>query len=318
MADQETSQQDVTTSTETALESSENQEAGSDEGEGSEPVKTDSDASNEAKEAVAEIKRLKKLKIKFGGKEMEEDLPFEIPDDPKAIEYMQKQLQMAKLGTTSAERYSQLEKEVISFVEELRKNPRKALANPRIGVDVKKLAAEILEEEINNSSKTPEQLEKERMEAELREIKEEREREKEEFRQKELERMQEQEFQRYDMLMDKAFNDAKLPKNPYMVKRMADYLILGLQAGRKLDPADVLPLVQEEMMGDLKSMFETMPAESLKEFMGKDTLDKIRKHNVAQVKKAPVPVKAAVKDVGQKGEAKKDEKKQTFKDFFGI
>lgn len=279
--------------------------------ESKEPPKTEA-------QKTAEKKFLKSLKLKFNGKEMEEQLPFDLPDDPKAVEWMQKQLQMAKLGTHNAQNYSQLEKEVLAFVEDLRKNPKKALSNPKIGVDIKKLAADILEEEIANSQKTPEQIEKEKLEAELRELKESREKEKEEMRQKNLERLQEQEFQRYDMLMDKAFKDANVAKNPFMVKRMADYLILGLENGKRLDPADVLPLVQEEMMGDLKEMFAQMPAESLKELIGKDNMEKIRKHNISQSKKAPPTPKVSETGESIKKTQAKPVEKKSFKDFFGV
>jgi len=306
----------VATSTETSSESIENLD--------NDLVGDDSPVTPEAKPApktVAEVKRLNKLKIKFNQKEEDVDLPFDIPDDPKAVEWMQKNMQMARLGTTKAQEYSQLEKEVFNFVEELRKNPRKALANPNIGVDIKKLAAEVLEEEIANSQKSPELLERERLEHELKSMKEDREREKEQFRQKELERYQEQEFQRYDSLMDKAFTEAKVPKNAWMVKRMADYMIYGIESGKQLTPQDVLPVVQEEMMEDLREMFASMPADRLKDVIGKDNLDKIRKYNISVGKKAPpAPVSSQVKDIGnvKKPTSSEPVKKQTLKDYFGI
>ena len=103
-------------------------------------------------------KMLKSLKIKVDGREMEEKLPFEIPDDEETVEWMKRNLQMSKMGAKRAQEYSSLEKEVRTFIDELRKNPRKILADPNIGIDVKKLAAEVIEEEIANSQKSPDQL----------------------------------------------------------------------------------------------------------------------------------------------------------------
>lgn len=261
---------------------------------------------------------LKSLKIKFNGKEYEEQLPFEIPDDENSIKYMREKLQMDKLARSKAQEYSTLEKEVRAFVDELKKNPKKALANPAIGVDVKKLAQEIIEEEIENAAKSPEQLEKEKLEAELKAMKEEREREREEARQREFEALQEKEYERYDQAMSKALEGSKLPKSPYVVKKMADYMLMGLQEGMDLQPEDVIPIVEQEMQNDLKEMFAVMPDEVIEAVVGKEVINRIRKKNIAKAKgQPPVPVKAAIKDVA--AEPKKEAKeKVSFKNFFGI
>lgn len=278
----------------------------------------DADPSLSKAEKAEAKRRLKSLKIKFNGREVEEELPFEIEDDPEAIEYMTKHLQMSKLGQTKAQEYSQLEKEVRGFIEELKKNPRKILMDPTIGVDIKKLAAEVIEEEIENSQKSPEQLEKEKLERELKAIKEEREKEREELRAREFERLQEQEFERYDMLMTQALEKHKdLPKSPYVVKKMADYMLLGLNQGIDVTPEDVIPLVKEEMHNDLKEMFSVMPEEVIEALIGKETINKLRKRSLAKAKSAPpTPVKALA-DTGKKTEAnKEDGKKMTYSEFF--
>lgn len=299
-----------------ASESSEN----SDLDLGTEPEEGSSQEANpsapkEVSKKVEEIKKqLKKLKIKYNNKE--EDVEF----DPNDDDFLRKQFQMAKLGTSKAQEYSQLEKEVVAFVDELRKNPRKALANPAIGVDIKKLAAEIIQEEIEASQKSPEQLEKEKLEKELNALRDERNKEKEAFRSKELERLQEQEFGRYSELMDKAFKEHNIPKNDYMTKRIADYMIMGLNENMKLVPGDIVPLVKTEMMNDLKDMFAVMPAEAIKEVIGKETLDKIRKYNLSKSKeKPPVPVNSSITDVNKKSDAtQKTAEKKSIKEMFGI
>lgn len=271
-------------------------------------------------EKVEAKKMLRSLKIKFNGREYEEKLPFEIPDDEASREYMSKQLQMSRLAQSKSQEYSTLEKEVTEFVEQLRKNPKKALSDPSIGLDMKKLAAEIIEEEIANSEKSPEQLKAEKLEAELKAIKEEREQEKDRFKKEEFERLQAQEFERYEGLMVQALETSKLPKSPYVVKKMADYMLLGLQSGYDVTPQDVLPLVEAEMQSDLKEMFAVMPDEVIEAMVGKDVITRIRKKNIAKAKagnQPPVPVKAAIKDVGTKSEPKAGEK-QSFKQFFKV
>lgn len=269
----------------------------------------------------AEKKKIKQLKIKVFGNEITEDLPFEIDDDPKVIEYMRKQLQMAKASQKAMQDKSQLEKEVGSFLEELKKNPRKILSDPRVSVDLKKMAAEIIEEEIEQSKKSPEQIEKEKLEARLRELEEERKKEKEERDQLELERRTEASMIQYDQMMTKALEKSDLPKSPYVVKKMADYMLLGLNNDLDLKPEDVVPLVQEEIKNDLKEMFSVMPDEVIEALVGKEVFNRVRKKNVAKAKSAtpPPPVKSQVKDTGIKSTPSSDKKEVVdYKKFFGI
>lgn len=272
-------------------------------------------------EAKAEAKRLNKLRLKVDGRELEEELPFEIDEDPEAVEYLTKQLQMAKVAQKRMAEHAQFQKEVNALVDKLRKNPRAVLSDPSIGIDLKQLAAEIIEEEIANSQKSPEQLEKEKLERELQALKDEREREKQDFQRKEFERLQEVEFERYDALMSKALETSDLPKSPYVVKKMAEYMLLGLNEGIELTPEDVIPLVRDEIQSDISDMFAAMPEDVVEKLIGKDTLGRIRKKNLSKAKAAPpVPVKSAVKDSGTK--AQKTEaspaKAKNFKDFFGF
>lgn len=272
------------------------------------------------KEQVQAKKMLKSLKIKFNGKEYDEALPFEIPDDEASTKWMREQLQRSKLSASKAQEYSSLEKEVSAFIQELKANPKKALANPAIGVDIKKLAQEIIEEEIENAAKSPEQLEKERLEQELKTLKEEREKEKESGRQKEFERLQEQEYERYDQAMSKALEGSTLPKSPYIIKKMADYMLMGLQDGMDLQPADVIGLVEQDMQNDLKEMFAVMPDDVIEAVVGKDVIGRIRKKSIANAKakqQPPVPLKSGIKDVA--AEPKKEVKEPVnYKKFFGI
>lgn len=271
----------------------------------------------EVKEEPKSVKKqLKKLKIKVDGKE--EDLEF----DPEDEEFLRKNFQLSRAAQKRMSEKAQLEKQVEYFINELKNNPRKILADPNIGIDVKKLAAEIIEEEIQNSQKTPEQLKAEQLERELKELKEQREKESEEFKRKEFERIQEREFERYDQLMTQALDSSDLPKSPYVVKKLADYMLVGLQNGMDVTPQDVLPLVREEMMNDIKQMFSIMPEEVIEQIVGKDVINKIRKKSISKAKQAPTtnPISSSIKDVGQTSSRKEEKpaKKMTIREMFGV
>lgn len=264
----------------------------------------------------AEIKRHKQLKLKFNGKETVEELPFEVDD--VQLEWMTKQRQKAMLADHKSQEFSQLEREVGAFIQELRKNPKKALQNPAIGMDVKQFAAQILQEEIEQSQKSPEQIEREKLQAELEELRAERENEKQEFSKKELERLTEREYEKYDASMSAALESSDLPKSPYVVKKMTEYMMLGIENGIDVTPEQIIPLIRSELTQDIQEMFQTMPIEVIEQIIGKNNLDKMRKSRVAAVK-PPVPVKAGIKDVAKSSApAKKEEQKQTIKQFFGV
>jgi hypothetical protein len=254
-------------------------------------------------------KKIKKLKLKVDGEEFEEEV--DLDND----EYLVRQLQLAKMAQKRAQAYSQLEKEVTDFINQLRSNPKKALASDIVGLDIKKLAAEIIEEEIERSQKSPEVLEKERLEEELKQLKAERERENEERRKRELAERQQKEFERYDMLFEKALKGTDLPKTPYFVKRMADWMLLGLENGIELEPQEVANLVRDELQQDLNQMFELMPEEVIEKFIGEKNFERVRKKKLAAAKSKKLESKPIIQE--QKDEQKQEVKKIKMKDFFG-
>jgi len=306
--------------TESSLESSSNTESQSAGGLPSES-QIDSDPSLTKTEKVEAKKMLRSLKVKYNGREYDEALPFDIPDTPESIDYMRKQIQMAKLAQGKSQEFSKLQSDAIKFIDELKKNPRKVLSDPNIGVDLKKLAVEMIEEEIENSKKSPDQLQREKLEIELKALKEERDNEKEESKKRDFERIQGEQYERYDMLMTQALEKSNLPKSPYIVKKMADYMLMGISKGMDVTPEDVLPIVREEMHNDLKEMFAVMPEEVIEQLVGKDTLNKIRRKNLQKAKATTTPAaKPKINDVGATKETAGTGtgKNQSMRNFFGF
>lgn len=267
---------------------------------------------------------LSKLKLKVDGKEYEEELPFSIEDNQAAKDYLTKNLQLSKAAQKRMQEYSQLEKEVRSFVEELKKNPKRVLSDPSVGIDIKKMAAEILEEEISNSQKSPEQLKLEKAEAELRSLKEQREKEQKELQEKENERLMEQEMINLDNWMSDAFEASDTPKNPFLIKRAASLLHSAVSAENIPLTQDTVKaavkLAKEEMHSELREMFSLMGEDVVENIIGKDTINKIRKKNISKAKeKPPIPLQSGIKDVS-KVEIKpsNNEIKRTIKDFLKV
>ena len=277
-------------------------------------AKSDKKDDKAKKKAEKEVeKRLKKLKLKVDGKEIEEEL--DLDDEERLV----KELQMAKMGQKRAQEKAQLEKEVNAFLQALKNDPMAILAQ-QLGLDPAEVIDKYINNEMEKAKKSPEQLEKERMEAELKALKEEREREKEELKQKELTRLQEQAYIQYDTQMEQTLAKSDLPKTPYVVKKMADYMIVALDAGKNVSPDDVVDIVREELHSDLQQMFSSLPEEKIEELLGEQVLNKLRKRRVAKAQAAQKAIpQNTIKDTGKVAKAEgKAVEKQSFKDFFKI
>lgn len=271
----------------------------------------------------AEIKQLNSLRLKVDGREYDEKLPFGIPDTPEARDWMTKQLQMSGVAQKRMSEYSKLETEARDFIEQLREDPRAILSDPNMGIDLKKLAASVIEDEIANSQKSPDQIEKEKLQAELKKIKADREKEKTELQKREYDALVKQETEKIDNEMSRVLGKGDLPKSSYVIKKMTDYLYTAAQNGVDLTVDDILPLVKDEIYGDLQAMFQVMSEDVIQKMVGKDVFNKVRKQNIAKAKgaqaKPPTPLSSAVKDAGKtnpKPEVAKP--RQSVKGFFGI
>ncbi len=290
--------------------------------ESTEATASSEKTAEEKKEEAKIAKKLKKLKLKVDGKDFDEDLPFEIEEGSEAEAYMKKQLQLAKAAQkrmSEASDYKKKLEQVSEYLQQAKGNPKKIRELMKeLDVDEKALAAMIVEEEIERSKKSPEQIEKEKLEAELQKMKEEREKEKKELEAREYERLVQQETERYDLMITQALEKSQLPKSPYVVKRVSEYMLKALDKGLDVTADDVLPLVRQEMEEDIRSMFSSAPEEFIEQLLGKDNLKRLRKRNLEKAKEAPpVPLNKNIVDAGEKkGGKPKEEPKVSFRDYF--
>jgi hypothetical protein len=285
--------------------------------EGGEEQEVAAQPETKAEEKAAEVKRTNKLKLKVYGKEVEEDLPFEIDEGSEAVEYLTKQLQLSKAAQQSMQENSSYKNQVQQFLQSFKSDTRGALL--QMGIDPKEFAAAVIEDEIKKSQLSPEQRELEELRNEKKKYEEDRKKDKDDQERKELTRLQDQEYERIETQMSAALEKSSLPKESYVVKKIADYMMVGLQNGVDLSPEDVLPLVENEIKADLQALIRALGEDKVEEFVGKDVFNKIRKRNLSKAKN-PAPIASSVKDVGSQPKAKegKPADKVSLKDFFKI
>lgn len=262
-----------------------------------------------------EEKILKEYKLKVNGKE--KTIKFDPSNDEEVMGYLQR----AEASDSKFKEAADVRKAAMQFIEDLRKNPRKVLSDPNIGVDVKKFAEDIMNEAIQEMEKSPEQREREKLTKELEELKRQRDEEKKSFEQKEFERLQAHHEQQLETDISSALDIGGLPKTPRTVKAMADYMMVALQHGIDLSAQEIAPIVKNTTLGEFKEVINSFTDDQLEDFMGKEILGRLRKRNVAKAKSTAPQTASSVKQTG--AEVKKaanatPEKKQTIRDFLKV
>lgn len=276
------------------------------------------EAKSKEAEKKAEAARRKKYQLKVNNKVR--DIELDLDNDEEVAKYLQK----AMAADEKFQEAAMTRKQAEALVEMLKKDPLSVLKHPSLGVDIKALAQKVINDELEEMEKTPEQKEREKLEKELKELKAERERLAKEKQESEMARMQAQAHQELDEQIDLAIRSTDLPKSPYVVKRIADAMIDAVGMGYEdITVQDIMPYVEEQIRNEISEMFGAMPDEVMEKLLGKGRLDNYRKARVAKVKAKPVETAKQVKDSGKATEAKKEAAKEDpkkdikFKDFFG-
>lgn len=273
-----------------------------------------SEKKEEEVKAEAKNQLKKKLKAKIDGKEEEVELDFE--NDEELLRYVQK----AKAFDKRAQEFTSLQKQVDKFLGDLKSNPASILKE--LGLNFDELAEKHLEQLVEEAKKSPEQIEREKLEAELKSMKEEKDRIAEEKEEAEMERLRNHYASQIETDIDQALSDSNstLPrKNPFVIKRIAETMMLAIQNGMSdITPKQVIPLVEEQFKKDLQSMFAVMPEEVLEKLVGEDNFERVRKKRLQRNKK-PISSASQISETGKKSEVgNKKEEVVDYSKFFGI
>lgn len=265
-----------------------------------------------AEENQAELKEyIKTLKLKVNGKEVEEELPFEI--DPEHAEYLIKKLQMAAAGQEAMRSKAESDKDREAELSRLKEDPYAVLEE--LGLDPDELAELRIQQRIEEMQKSPEQLQQEEMEKELEDLRSKLKNEEEAKKEAEFEKLQkETEVQLTSDIEDAISSHTKLPKEPIVVRRIADAMLWAMDNGYPdVKAGDIAPIVEKEITKEYQKLVEMLPENALETFMGKQAMERLRKGRIAKSKAVP---KNKIEDVVKgKSESKAFKKKLSMKDF---
>jgi hypothetical protein len=311
----EASAEEVLESVDNANEASSEESADVSEASDSEleDVLDDEDASSEEKaEAAKELS--KRISMKINGQEEE----FDLSND----EHIEKLKQMAQKGEGADRKFqdaASIQKKMEQFAKILQSDPIEALR--RAGHDIDALTEGYMAKKIEEMQKDPKELEMEKLQKQLQERDEMLKKIEEEKIAAEQARIQEEYQRQLDQEITEGLESSNLPKSPYVVKRIAENLMLAIDNGYEdVSVSDVLPIVEEQIQGEIRQMFEALPEDVIEQILGDDVSTKLRKRRLKKMKetKAASSVKATGQAEIKKAQAESEKKseKVSAKDFF--
>jgi hypothetical protein len=193
--------------------------------------------------------------------------------------------QLKKASYKRFQEAAEVEKSAKAAIDMLRNDPFSGMK--QLGMDEEEIkdhyftmARKLLEEE-----KMPEE-EKERRKKETRlEELERKEKEREEQERTKAEQQAvEAEMENYNRQFSEALKNQQIPATPHAIGRMAQIMKLALDSKYDMSVKEAAAQYREEQMEVLKHQLGDLPGDQLVSLLGKETADKIRRHDVSKIK----------------------------------
>jgi hypothetical protein len=263
-----------------------------------------------SKEEIKQI--IKEFDLKVHGKSKK--VKFDPTNDQEIVRMLQK----AYAGDQAMQEKAEFEKAVQQAILEAKQSPEgmENFLREVLGIDPDDFAEKKIQSKIEQLKKSPEQLEKERIQKEL-ELARKMLKEKEEAAEQEkTTRLQEKAAVQLDQeITDALSKDPELPKTRKTVKRIADAMLWAMDNGYPdVVVADVLPSIKKEIQAEFNEFIAELPEELIEAYIGKKSLDKLRKKRIAANKAAPISNE--VKPTAHVEKKVEEKAKINSKDFF--
>ena len=170
------------------------------------------------------------------------------------------------------------------FLKALRENPRSVLEHPGLKMDLKKLAHEILYEDVENEMMSPEEKEYRQTKRELDDYKN-RERETKAEAEERLAQERDQQYQTsVDRDVRSSISAQRLPLTEFTYDSTIKYMQRAMQAGyRDVTPADVMPYVKRDYQRSQEQMFSLEP-DQLIDMIGEKNLERLQAAYIQKIK----------------------------------
>lgn len=243
------------------------------------PVVESQESGAQEAQSQAEVKEAaRKFKLKVDGRE--EELGEE-----EVIRYAS----MGKAANKRFQEAAKMRQEAEQFVSLLKRDPIKALSDPKIGHDFRQLAEQYLSQQLEQEMMSPEQRKAREMEQKLREYEDRERQEVETKREQEMRSLEDKYAEGFTKTITDALSMGGVPKTPKTVKRMAELMHKNLQHGFELEPKHLIEMVREDYLAEIKELFGASDGDTLLGLLGDENAGKIRKADLKRLKSNPNP-----------------------------
>ena len=306
------SEENVTESTVESTEEGfeESQDVESSESESSE--ESAEELQEEIEEAIengaseAEVKQMiKEFELKVNGKSVKAKIDL---SDEEAVK---RELQKAYAFNEVSQEQAQMKKQLQQVFSQWKQNPEQALRD--LGIDPDEWAEMTLSKKVEEMKKSPEQIEKEKLQRELEQYRQREIQAKKKMEELELQKQSEQAYQQLEQEIAEAFQDhPNLKHNTYTQRRVAELMSYYHPQYPDITARDVLPILEKELQKEISTILEGVPDKFIEQLVGKQTVDRLTsKFKPKAAKKKPLTtsqVKQATtlkKDIQQQNPTKK-------------
>ena len=252
---------------------------------------------------------IREFELKVNGKKKK--IKLDLSDESDLV----RRLQLAEAGQDAMREKAELEKMFNQEVSRLRDNPWEVLKE--IGHDPDKLAEQLIQERIEQMKKSPEQVEREKIEKELADARAKLKAQEDKVKEEQALRLQENAAVQLDQdITDVLKNDPELPKTRKTVRRIADAMLWAMENGfEDVTVSEVIPSVKAEIRSEMDEFLSEMPDELFEKWIGNKNIDRLRNRRLASMKKAPTVDVKPQAQLKKETEQEKRDKVQA-KDFF--
>ena len=261
--------------------------------------------------------------LKVNGKEFKEKINLRDKDRITKALQMEKAAQQAfQERAISAKQLQEIQDDVNEFISQFAQDPLSIIMNKEFNFSKEQkraLAEAILLEDLEESQKTPEQLEYEQTKRKYEELLAEKQAIEEERRLQEQEYLEQQAAVELENEISFAIESGNLPKSKYMTKKLADLAYIAYSNGIDLSMQDLVPFVKEQYKKDMSEMLGVLSDDEVEFLVSKERIRSIRNKQIQSVKPKDNAPKNPLKtqDTGSSNAKKEDaDKKIKAKDFF--
>lgn len=251
---------------------------------------------------------IREFELKVNGKTINKKIDL---NDEEALK---RELQLAAAGRGAMQESAELKKLFEQEMDRLSKDPWDVLKD--LGLDPDQLAEDRIRSKVEELKKSPEQLEKERMQKELEAARAELNRQKEQAEEIKFQQLlAKAEAELNDEINQSLESNTTLPKSADIRRRIAGAMEWAMENGfDDVKAEDVIPTVEAELKKEFNSIMESLGDDKFEEYVGKKNLEKFRQKRLSSMKTNNIN---NIKSTNSKEQKKEEPKKKVrMSDYF--